>query len=88
MPTDNQTGQTPENNSHPKRPHAVKILRILSSALGFAASAMVGGGGVLLLSPTERTERFGLILASSGFGMGLACMVVAITGIVYSRRRR
>jgi hypothetical protein len=70
-----------------QKEHELKTLRILSSALGFAASAMVVAGAMLLLSPNARTVRFGLVVAGSGFGMGFACLVVAITGIAYARRR-
>ncbi len=87
MRTDNQVGQTPEHNLQTQTHKERKILRMLSSAFGFAASAMVAFGALLLLSPVEHTARWGLMLASGGFGVGLACLVVAITGIVYARRR-
>ena len=70
-----------------QRQRESKILRILSSALGFAAAAAVAVGAMLLLSPNERTVRLGSVVAGSGFGLGFACLAVAITGIVYARRR-
>ena len=88
MRTDKRVIQTPENNQQTQNHQRDKTLRILSSALGFAASVMVVVGALLLSSPVKHTVRFGLILASGGFGVGFACLVVAITGIVYSRRRR
>ena len=87
MRTDNQVIQTPGNSQQTQSHQQDKTLRILSSALGFAASAMVAVGALLLLSPVKHTARFGLILASGGFGVGFACLVVAITGIVCARRR-
>jgi len=71
-----------------QRQQESKILRILSGVLGLAASAMVVVGAMLLLSQKEHTVRFGVMVAGGGFGMGFACLIVAITGIAYARRRR
>ncbi len=67
---------------------ALKILRILSGAFGLAAAAMIAVGALFMSSPIEHTARIGMTGAGSGFGMGFASLVVAITGIVYGRRGR
>jgi uncharacterized membrane protein len=86
--TDSRTGQTPTHDLRAERHQALKILRILSGVFGFAAAAMVAAGAMLLSSPIEPATRFGLTIAGAGFGMGLACLAVAVTGIVYGHGGR
>ena len=86
--TDSRTEQTLRRDLRIESHSALKILRILSAVFGLAAAAMVAVGALFMSSPIEHTVRFGMTIAGSGFGMGFASFVVAITGIVYGRRGR